>query len=120
MYPTYDECTGATCQQKTIGILKAAPVDSNFAGDTASHCKPVSGIIIIKLTGGAVLNKMLQYLPTAAGLPTEARFMVDTEGGKCILHLRTVLQEIDLLKKEQATVFFLDDTQDALPMANAQ
>ena len=110
---TYDESTVTTRAQHEADVLKAA-VDSDFAGDT-SHRKSVSGIVI-KLAGGAVLYKT-QYQATIAGSSTEAEFTAATEAGKYILHLRTILKEIDILQ-EQATVLF-EDNQGALMMANA-
>ena len=97
----YDETKITTRVQNDIRTLASA-VDSDHAGDV-KHRKSVTGVIA-KLAGGAVLYKTA-FQPTIAHSSTEAEFVAACEAGKCILYLRSLLQEIGL-RQDHATIIY--------------
>ena len=92
-----------------------AAVDSDWAADS-THRKSVSGIVL-QVAGGAVLYKT-KFQDTIALSSTQAEFSAACDAGKCILYVRSLLQEIGL-PQEQATTLYIDNN-GALLMANAQ
>ena len=92
-----------------------AMVDSDWAGDT-KHRKSVSGIVL-KLAGGVLLYKT-KYQDTIALSSTEAEFAAACDAGKCILYIRSILDEINM-PQEHATTLFIDNN-GALLMGNSQ
>ena len=101
-------------------LLRHAPsnaysyADSDWAGDT-KHRKSVSGFCIIY--GGAVIAYKSKFQKTIAQSSTEAEFAAACEAGKLILHIRSILNEINV-PQEHATILY-EDNQGALMMANA-
>ena len=90
-------------------------VDSDWAGDTA-HRKSVSGIILT-IAGGCILYKT-KYQDTLALSTTEAEFTAACDAGKCILYVRSILDEINV-PQDNATTLYIDNN-GALLMGNAQ
>ena len=100
----YDDTQVPTRQQHNITKLTGA-VDSDHAGDM-KHRKSVTGIAV-KLAGGAVLYKTA-YQQVIAHSSTEAEFVAACDGGKYILYLRSLLEEIGL-QQEDATILYEDN-----------
>ncbi len=92
-----------------------AAVDSDWASDS-THRKSVSGIVL-QVAGGAVLYKT-KFQDTIALSSTQAEFSAACDAGKCILYVRSLLEEIGL-PQENATTLYIDNN-GALLMANAQ
>ena len=90
-------------------------VDSDWAGDT-THRKSVSGIILT-IAGGCILYKT-KYQDTLALSTTEAEFTAACDAGKCILYVRSILDEIHV-PQDNATTLYIDNN-GALLMGNAQ
>ena len=92
-----------------------AAVNSDWALD-AKHRKSVSGICIM-IAGGCILYKS-KFQDSIALSSMQVEFAAACEAGKCILYVRTLLEEIGL-EKEKATTCYIDNNR-ALLMANAQ
>ena len=56
------------------------------------------------LAGAAVFYKT-KYQPTVAGSSTEAEFMTESDCGRAVLYLRTILEEIGLPQEEPTPVW---------------
>ena len=97
------------------GSTLEAAVDSDWASDS-THRKSVSGIVL-QIAGGAVLYKT-KFQDTIALSSTQEEFSAACDAGKCILYVRSLLQEIGL-NQENATTLYIDNN-GALLMANAQ
>ena len=90
-------------------------VDLDWAADT-KHRKSVS-IIVLQVAGGTVLYKT-QLQDTIALSSTQAEFTAACDAGRCILYVRSLLQEIGLPQDKATTLY--KDNNGALLMANAQ
>jgi hypothetical protein len=98
----------------TSGILVGA-VDSDWGSDT-THRRSVSGIALM-VAGGPVLYQS-KFQRTIALSSTEAEFAAACEAGKCILFVRSILDEIGM-PQDSATPLYIDNN-GALLMANAK
>jgi deoxyuridine 5'-triphosphate nucleotidohydrolase len=115
--PTVHKSTYTTMNTSEVDSphLMHGAVDSDWAGDT-KHRKSVSGIIL-RLAGGTILYKT-KYQDTIALSTTEAEFAAACDAGKCILYVRSILDEINLPQERASTLFI--DNNGALMMGNAQ
>ena len=105
----------ATYEQPESGSTLEAAVDSDWAADS-THRKSISGIVL-QVAGGAVLYKT-KFQNTIALSSTQAEFSAACDAGKCILYVRSLLQEIGL-PQDKATTLYINNN-GALLMANAQ
>ena len=110
----YDTHQATYEETKNENTLEAA-VDSDWAADS-KHRKSVSGIVL-QIAGGAVLYKT-KFQDTIALSSTQAEFSAACDAGKCILFVRSLLDEIGL-PQDKATTLYIDNN-GALLMANAQ
>ena len=95
--------------------IPVAFVDSDWGGDT-SHRKSITGSTLF-MAGVPVLYKT-KMQPTVALPSTKAEFVAESETGKMVLYLRSILDKLGLYVKD-ATSMCIDNA-GACQMANAQ
>ena len=104
------ETSNTNTQSNIVGS-----VDSDWASDPKTR-KSISGIVMY-LGGGAIHYKTKQQ-DRVAWSSTEAEFVAAREAAKMAIHLRSILDEIDV-PQQHATLKYKDNSR-ALEMTNAR